>query len=73
MNNLDVIGKSVPRKESLSKVTGEARYTDDYYSPGLLHARMVISTYAHAKIKSIEYENALKAPNKVIATIARCK
>ncbi|WML37481.1 xanthine dehydrogenase family protein molybdopterin-binding subunit [Clostridium sp. OS1-26] len=61
MHNLNVIGKSVPRKESLDKVTGAARYTDDYDIPGLLHARMVTSPYAHAKIKSIEYVNALKA------------
>jgi CO/xanthine dehydrogenase Mo-binding subunit len=61
MHNLNVIGKSVPRKESLDKVTGAARYTDDYDIPGLLHARMVTSPYAHAKIKSIEYANALKA------------
>lgn len=61
MHNLNVIGKSVPRKESLDKVTGAARYTDDYDIPGLLHARMVTSPYAHAKIKSIEYADALKA------------
>ena len=59
MHNLNVIGKSVPRKESLDKVTGMARYTNDYEIPGLLHGRMLRSPYAHAKIKSIEYENAL--------------
>ncbi len=62
MSYLNVIGKSVPRKESLDKVTGRARYTDDYEAPGLLHARMVTSPYAHARIKSIEYENSLRAP-----------
>ncbi len=60
MHNLNVIGKSVPRKESLEKVTGTARYTNDYDVPGLLHARMLISPYAHAKIKSIEYANSLR-------------
>ncbi|ELC8441131.1 xanthine dehydrogenase family protein molybdopterin-binding subunit [Clostridium perfringens] len=61
MNDLNTIGKSVPRKESLEKVTGTAKYTDDYEAIGLLHAAMVTSPYAHAKIKSIEYENALKS------------
>ena len=61
MHNLNVIGKSVPRKESLDKVTGKARYTDDYNAPGLLHAWIVVSVHAHAKIKSIEYKNVLKA------------
>ncbi|WP_097028268.1 xanthine dehydrogenase family protein molybdopterin-binding subunit [Clostridium peptidivorans] len=59
MYDLNVIGKSVPRKESLDKVTGAAEYTDDYEAPGLLHARMVTSPYAHARIKAIEYENSL--------------
>ena len=55
MYDLNIIGKSVQRKESLDKVTGAARYTDDYEATGLLHARMVTSPYAHAKIKAIEY------------------
>ena len=61
MYDFNVIGKNVPRKESLDKVTGAAKYTDDYEAAGLLHARMVTSPYAHAKIKSIKYEDSLKA------------
>lgn len=66
MYDLNIIGKSVPRKESLDKVTDAARYTDDYEATGLLHARMVTSPYAHAKIKAIEYENSLIKPNTTI-------
>jgi CO/xanthine dehydrogenase Mo-binding subunit len=62
MNNLKVIGKSVPRKESLDKVSGTAKYTDDFDSPGLLHARLLTSPYAHAKIKSLDIVEAEKAP-----------
>lgn len=61
MYDFNVIGKNVPRKESLDKVTGAAKYTDDYEAAGLLYARMVTSPYAHAKIKSIKYEDSLKA------------
>jgi len=68
MYDLNMIGKSVPRKESLDKVTGAAKYTDDYETTGLLHARMVTSPYAHTKIKSIEYENSLIKPT----TIQKC-
>lgn len=50
MYDLNIIGKSVPRKESLEKVTGTAKYTDDYEAAGLSHARMVTSPHAHAKI-----------------------
>ncbi|WP_434295767.1 xanthine dehydrogenase family protein molybdopterin-binding subunit [Clostridium botulinum] len=60
MYDLNIIGKNVPRKESIDKVTGAAKYTNDYEANGLLYARMVTSPYAHAKIKAIEYENSLK-------------
>lgn len=53
-----IIGKSVIRKEALDKVTGVAEYTADYQSPDMLHAKMVTSPYAHAKIKSIETKEA---------------
>lgn len=61
MYDFNVIGKNVLRKESLDKVTGAAKYIDDYEAAGLLYARMVTSPYAHAKIKSIKYEDSLKA------------
>lgn len=60
MYDLNIIDKNVPRKESIDKVTGAAKYTNDYETTGLLYARMVTSPYAHAKIKAIEYENSLK-------------
>jgi CO/xanthine dehydrogenase Mo-binding subunit len=56
------IGSSIPRKESWEKVTGTAKYNDDYIEPGLLHAKMVISPHTHAVIKSIDGTQALAAP-----------
>jgi CO/xanthine dehydrogenase Mo-binding subunit len=58
MNDLFIIGKSVPRKEAKDKVTGAAKYTNDYSSPGMLHARLVTSSFAHAKIKNIDISEA---------------
>ncbi|TLS35386.1 xanthine dehydrogenase family protein molybdopterin-binding subunit [Pseudalkalibacillus caeni] len=57
-----IIGKSVYRKEAVDKVTGEAIYTNDIQSPGMLHARMLLSPYAHARIISINTEKAWKIP-----------
>lgn len=56
------IGISVPRKESLEKVTGTARYNTDYSAPGLLYAWMVTSLYAHAKINAVNTAAAEKTP-----------
>ncbi|SNS96830.1 CO or xanthine dehydrogenase, Mo-binding subunit [Anaerovirgula multivorans] len=56
------IGMSIPRKEAWDKVTGTAKYNNDYIIPGILHAKLVTSTYAHATIKSIDTSEAVKAP-----------
>jgi len=72
MSNLNVIGKSVMRKESSDKVSGMARYANDYEAPGLLHARIVASPYAHAKIKSIEYKNSLRTSGVRAVLTGQC-
>ncbi len=56
------IGKSIYRKEGLEKVTGAAKYADDYSSKDMLHVRLVTSSYAHAKIKSIDTTKAIEVP-----------
>lgn len=61
MNGL-AVGKSVPRKETMEKVTGTAKYVDDFSSPGLLHAKIAVSSHAHAIIKSIDLSEAWKLP-----------
>ncbi len=56
------IGTSIQRKEAWDKVTGVAKYTDDYIVPGILHAKMVTSPYTHAKINNIDISEAAAAP-----------
>ena len=57
---MEVIGKSVIRKDALDKVTGGAMYTNDYYSLPMLSGKYVISPYGHAKIISINTSEAAK-------------
>lgn len=61
-NELDYIGKSVIRKDALDKVTGEAKYTNDFQEAGTLHANLLISPYAHANIVSIDFSEVWKIP-----------
>ncbi|MEI2357682.1 xanthine dehydrogenase family protein molybdopterin-binding subunit [Mesobacillus zeae] len=56
------IGKSVIRKDAFEKVTGEAKYTNDYQEMGTLHAKMMISPLAHANIVSMDFSEAWKIP-----------
>lgn len=59
---VQVIGKSVIRKDALDKVTGRAKYTNDYESIPMLSVKMVISPYGHAKIISIDTRAASQVP-----------
>ncbi|HZK21818.1 MAG TPA: xanthine dehydrogenase family protein molybdopterin-binding subunit [Oscillospiraceae bacterium] len=52
------IGKNIKRKDALLKVTGKAEYTDDILGKGLLEVRLLTSTLAHARIKSIDTSKA---------------
>lgn len=61
MNGYKAIGKSIPRKEAWDKVTGTAKYTNDFNKPGLLHAWMITSPHAHAKIISLDKSLTEKA------------
>lgn len=54
------INESVERKDAWAKVTGDAKYTADIYEPGMLYARLKTSIKAHAKIKSININDAKK-------------
>ena len=59
------IGKSVRSKEAPRHVTGGGRFTDDLSFPGLLHAVILRSPYAHARIRSVDVSAALKMPGVV--------
>ncbi|MEH7336416.1 xanthine dehydrogenase family protein molybdopterin-binding subunit [Neobacillus drentensis] len=59
---MEVIGKSVIRKEALDKVTGRAKYTNDFHSVSMLTGHKVISPFGHAKIVDIDTEGAWKVP-----------
>ncbi len=56
---MDIIGQSVPRKESWDKVNGKAKYTNDFESQEILYGKLVTSPYAHAKIIEIDPSDAL--------------
>ncbi len=64
-NGYTTIGHDVKRVDGPEKVSGQARYAADLNLPGLLHARPILSLHAHARIKNINIEAALKVPGVV--------
>ncbi len=61
-------GVSTIRKDAWDKVTGNAKYTGDIHFNESLHARILVSTHAHALIKNIDISKA-KASKGVKAVI----
>ena len=58
----NVIGTRPIRHDGAEKVTGRARYGADVILPGLLHAKVLRSPHAHARIKSINTSRAEVLP-----------
>ena len=61
-DTFEIVGKSFPRHESIAKVTGQAKYTDDFQIPGMVHGRILRSPYAHARVLQIDKSEAEKMP-----------
>lgn len=57
-----VVGKSVRRVDAVAKVTGKAKYTDDYSERDMLVGKILHSPYAHAIIKTIDVSRAKALP-----------
>ncbi|KZL92195.1 xanthine dehydrogenase molybdenum-binding subunit XdhA [Clostridium magnum] len=63
-----VIGNSVNRVDAIAKVTGKAKYVDDFFERDMLVGKVLRSPYAHAIVKNIDVSRA-KALNGVEAVI----
>ncbi|HEY0753661.1 MAG TPA: xanthine dehydrogenase family protein molybdopterin-binding subunit [Ktedonobacteraceae bacterium] len=56
------VGRPVRRRDGFAKLTGHTRYAGDMLVTDMLHARLVLSPYAHARIVKIESAAALEVP-----------
>src|SRR6266508_961841 len=56
------VGQPVLRNEDQRFLTGQGQYVDDIVLPGMAHAAMLRSPFAHALIKRIDYSRALEIP-----------
>lgn len=48
------VGHARPNPNARDKITGSARFTDDYHFPGMLYARTKRAGVPHARIRSID-------------------
>ena len=61
------VGQSIKRKESFDSIQGRNTYLSDVHVPGMLHAAIHRSPYAHARITRVDLSEALAQPGVVAA------
>ena len=65
-----LVGQNYVTPDMIAKVTGKAKYAEDYRKEGMLFARLLCSPYPHARVKSIDMSAAKAMPGvKAIVTM----
>src|SRR6266446_822216 len=57
-----LIGKNYTTADLHAKVTGRAKYAEDYRAEGMLFAKLLLSPMPHARVKRIDTSRALAMP-----------
>lgn len=60
--DFNVVGKTVPLKDAVERVTGAAKYVADVQLPNMLYAKILGSPYPHAIVKRIDTTRACNYP-----------
>src|SRR5215510_12058434 len=64
-----LIGQPYTTPDLVAKVTGQAKYAEDFKAEGMLFAKLLCSPMPHARVKSIDTSAALAMPGvKAIIT-----
>ncbi len=67
---LRAVGRSLPRPDIVAKVTGRALYAADLRFPEMLHAAVLRSAHAHARVVRLEVDRARAMPGVVAVLTA---
>jgi len=57
-----LIGKDYATADLYAKVTGQAKYAEDYHADGMLFCKLLLSPLPHARVKHLEVRAALAMP-----------
>jgi xanthine dehydrogenase molybdenum-binding subunit len=57
-----LIGQNYVTPDLVAKVTGQAKYAEDFRVEGMLFAKLLLSPYPHARVKRIDATRALAMP-----------
>jgi xanthine dehydrogenase molybdenum-binding subunit len=69
-NNYKLLGKNYTTPDLIAKVTGKAKYAEDYRADGMLFCKLALSPMPHARVRNIDARAALAMPGvKAILTM----
>jgi len=57
-----LLGKNFVPPDIHGKVTGKAKYAEDFRAEGMVYCRLMLSPMPHAKVRSIDAKEALAMP-----------
>src|ERR1700720_4094299 len=57
-----LIGKDYPTPDLYAKVTGQAKYAEDFRAEGMLFCKLLLSPMPHARVRRIDAKAALAMP-----------
>ena len=64
------VGRDIARADGPAKIRGLAQYTADVDLPGMVYAKVLRSTYPHARLMRVDGRKAEKLPG-VVAVLTR--
>jgi CO/xanthine dehydrogenase Mo-binding subunit len=65
-----LVGKNYSTPDLVAKVTGQAKYAEDYRAEGMLWAKLLLSPMPHARVTRIDASAALAMPGvKAVLTV----
>lgn len=62
MPDFTLIGRNYQTPDLVAKVTGAAKYAEDYRADGMLYCRLLVSPMPHARVRRIDTSGALRVP-----------
>src|SRR5712664_4058837 len=69
-NKYKLIGKNYVTPDLIAKVTGKAKYAEDFRADGMLFCKLALSPMPHARVRNIDARAALAMPGvKAILTM----
>src|SRR5207247_5942029 len=64
-----VLGKDYPTPDLYAKVTGQAKYAEDFRAEGMLFCKLLLSPVPHGRVKHLDLSKAMAMPGvKAILT-----